>query len=632
MTRNATLLFAAILIISASLFSRTQAADEQKAPQTIPELEAAIRNILAATKTPGAGVAIVSREKVEWVAGIGKADVAANTDATPDTQFRIGSSAKSFTALSILKLVEQGKLSLNDTLRSLTPEIQFKNRWESTDPVRVVHLLEHTTGFDDWAWKDYASSDPKPLTLREGLDFNPSTRVARWRPGSFMSYSNSGPPLAAYIVEKISGQRFEDYVAESFFRPMRMEHASYLLTPYVEANLTKAYHGDGVTTFPYWHVLERPAGSLNVSPREMANYVRMFLNRGAFDGTKLLEPSSIDRMEIPVSSLAARQGMAFGYGLCSYESFCSSKKPYVFHGHDGGMPGARASFNYLPEQGVGFAFMINSDNEGAFWPIRDLIASYVIRDLPMPSFPAVVGISPGIAAEFSGLYELITPRNECKHFLERLTGLIRVSFDRDKFVRQGLFGGAPVKGVAVSDRLYRSENIPVATIVLIPDAGEGTMIYSAGARQTYRRIPLWFVALEIGAGACSLLLLCSAVIFSLVWIPRKLFGRMKTVRHLSLRIAPLVSALCFGICAGIWYKQSGDQEPFGQLTAWSGSLFLLSLLFALTALWGLVLLLRVPKNEVAASVWWHSLLVTAANLIVAGYLAWWGLIGIRTWA
>ena len=147
---------------------------------------------------------------------------------TPDTLFRIGSISKGFAALSILKLVEQGKLTLNDTVRSLVPEIQFQNPWEATDPVRVVHLLEHTTGFDDMALKDYANNDPKPLTLKEGLDFNPATRVSRWRPGSRYAYCNSGPPIAAYIVEKITGQRFEDYVEENFFRPLHMDSASYL--------------------------------------------------------------------------------------------------------------------------------------------------------------------------------------------------------------------------------------------------------------------------------------------------------------------------------------------------------------------------------------------------------------------
>jgi CubicO group peptidase (beta-lactamase class C family) len=73
------------------------------------------------------------------------------------------------------------------------PEVTFSNRWEATDPVRLVHLMEHTTGFDDIHLREYASNDPTPIALKEALAYGAASRVSRWRPGTRMAYCNSGP-------------------------------------------------------------------------------------------------------------------------------------------------------------------------------------------------------------------------------------------------------------------------------------------------------------------------------------------------------------------------------------------------------------------------------------------------------
>jgi hypothetical protein len=107
----------------------------------IQELQQKVRQTLDRTKTPGAAIALVSRDKLLWIAGIGKADVASGREATPDTLFRIASISKGFVALSVMMLVEEGKLSLNDPVRKLAPDVAFKNPWETTDPVRVGRSL-----------------------------------------------------------------------------------------------------------------------------------------------------------------------------------------------------------------------------------------------------------------------------------------------------------------------------------------------------------------------------------------------------------------------------------------------------------------------------------------------------------
>ena len=108
---------------------------------------------------------------------------------------------------------------------------------------------------------------------------------------------------------------------------------------------------------------------------------------------------------------------------------------------------------------------------------------------------------------------------------------------------------------------------------------------------------------------------------------------MKGVSHLPLRIAPLLSTGFIILTVITIIKASGPYaiQNLGHLTVYSGGIFLSTLAFGLTALWGLYLLVCVPRKEVNPFAWWHSALVMAAVLIVAGYLAWWGIIGLRTW-
>ena len=190
--------------------------EEPKPAQSIDELRQQIEKILKDTHTNGVSVAIVRKDGPVWVTGLGIADLASNRTATADTLFRIGSTSKAFASLSILLLADQGKLSLEDPVHKLAPDVWFENRWESTDPVRVVNLLEHTTGWDDIHLREYAKQAPDSMSVREGLDYDHHSRTSRWRPGTRMAYSNAGPAVAAYVVEKITGRRFEDFCRRTY--------------------------------------------------------------------------------------------------------------------------------------------------------------------------------------------------------------------------------------------------------------------------------------------------------------------------------------------------------------------------------------------------------------------------------
>ena len=227
-------LYKIIALITLCLFgtqtSFSQSLDEADFPKSLEELQTRIQEIIDSSSTAAAGIALVQGDSVIWTGSIGLADKENKIEAEENTMFRIGSTSKMFASLSILKLVEEGKLSLSDKVTDLIPEIEFTNEWADTHPILVAHLLEHTTGWDDIHLPEYGNNDPTPISLKDGLDFHPHSRISRWIPGTRMSYCNSGPPVAAYIVQKITGVDYEDYVQQTFFDPMGMEHMTYLKT------------------------------------------------------------------------------------------------------------------------------------------------------------------------------------------------------------------------------------------------------------------------------------------------------------------------------------------------------------------------------------------------------------------
>jgi len=620
-------LFVLFFLMAAAVLAENKKDDTPKPAQTIPELRQQIEKILADTHTPGVSIAIVHRDGPEWIAGLGKSDVASNHATGPDTLFRIGSTSKAFASLSILKLAGEGKLSLQDPVRKLVPEIWFENRWEATDPVRVVDLLEHTTGWDDMHLAEYAK-DAKGMTLKQGLDYYQHSRVSRWRPGSRMSYCNSGPPVAAYIVEKISGQRFEDYVTQNFFLPIGMKTATYFEQP--SPQLATLYQDDGKTPFPYWNILLRPAGAINASANDMAAYVEFYLNRGAVGGVQVVPAAFIDRMETPTRTWEAQQGLKAGYGLSNYTSIHDG---FVYHGHNGGVNGGLTEMSYLPEYGVGYFYSINSGNGDAFGKIGDAIRAYVTRSLQRQPVPAAAPL-PADAQQYAGWYEPASPRNQVTYFLERLLGIQRIRFAGGDLLLSSMSERdqpfVPVSGEQFRYLPKKDHAEPIATGALITPHAEGRFVFLGG---TLRRIPTWLAIGEIAMVAWFLLAFIAILLYAPFWIIGGFFKKRRRPSERSMRLWPLFAVLTLLAFVQIFKLSSSDiLNRLGNVTVYSVGLFLTSLLFALFSLLSLLAMWKARKQPTRSYVRWFSFAVTPALLIATAYLAWWGVIGIRTWS
>ena len=603
--------------------------EKPKPAQSVEELRLELEKILKDTHTPGVSVAIVQKDGPEWVAGLGIADVSGNRANSPDTLFRIGSTSKAFAALSILMLADQGKLSLDDPVHKLAREVWFENRWESTDPIRVVHLLEHTTGWDDLHFREYAKQAPDTMSLGEGLDYDHHSRISRWPPGTRMAYCNSGPPVAAYIVEKLSGQRFEDFVQQNLFNSIGMKTATYFEP--APATATTLYHNDGKTPYRYWHILLRPAGSINASARDMAPYVQFYLNRGAVAGRQIVPAADMDRMEIPASTWAAKEGLKFGYGLSNYAGV---QDGFVYHGHNGGVEGGLTELAYLRETGVGYFFSINSANGDAFDKISKAIRAYITRDLEKPPLPPLASMAAN-TADYRGWYQPDSPRVELRLFGELLLGLGHVRVEDGKLSISSP-GGWNQIFLPVTEKQFREvpkkdPPYPVASLALLTENSEGRFIQAE--MTTIKRIPAWMAIGEVLVTAFVLLSILSILVYAPFWILGGISKRRRRPRERPLRLFPLLAVLSLLAVVAIFAASMNDLiARMGSLTAWSAALWAMTLVFAVTSIASVFYSWQGLSAGVRRGVRGFARIVSLALLIATVYLTYWGIVGLRTWA
>jgi CubicO group peptidase (beta-lactamase class C family) len=622
------------LSIAAFLLVSPIAGGQQKEdlphPKTLPDLQKAMEAVIDKAHLPGAGVALVSNGDLLWCGGFGKADLASGRDITCDTEFRVGSISKSFVALALLKLQEEGKINLEARLQDVAPEVPVNNRWESTNPVRIVNLLEHTAGFDDMeAAEIYNFDDRYGFPLLDVFKRFQEPQDVRWPPGTRMSYSNPGFGIAGYLIEKVTGTPFDQYIRQTILRPLGMANADFPFTDANKALLATPYDGDpsrALQGYPYIYL--RPAGDLKASPGELAKLVQFLLRRGRTPEAQIVKPESIIRMESVESTLAAKNGLRLGYGLANYTGV---EGGVVTHGHDGGIDGFISSYRYMPEQNWGYVVLLNSTQSyQALVDLNRLAIDFLSKDFPKPQQPAV-SIPAGELEKFAGYYAPGAPRSQQLSFVEDLSGGLRIRVVNGQLTRSSLFG-KPERLIPVGKNFFRGEKEPEATSVFFTD-GAGLMVLSGQGSEGFsygERTSIAWTYARLALLVLCVVLMATSLLFAIVWILRKLFGGMKDVHHLAVRAVPLLATLSFVALVFCFTKLGGADT--GKLTVWTVGIFAMSILFPLLSLYGFFLAVRVPQNEIHKAARIHSLLVALACCVLAVFIASWHLIGLRLWA
>ncbi|MEL6924055.1 MAG: serine hydrolase [Bacteroidota bacterium] len=601
--------------------------DQLDAPEDFLTLQATIDSILQQHDIPGAQVVIVSRDSVLWKQNFGLADLATKQPVTDETMFRIGSVTKSFIAVSVMQQVEHGKLKLNIPLRNLAPEIPFSNPWADQHPITIAHLLEHTTGWDDMHLNEYATNGDGWTTL-QGLQFHPDSKTSRWAPGQHFSYCNSGPPAAAFALEKVTNETIEDYVEQNVFKPLQMPHSTLLKTPHVDQHLSKGYYGEHNTEAKYWHIIDRAAGAINSNATEMANYLQFFLNRGRHDSLQLLSAKSIARIETPQTTLAAKAGVLEGYGL---HIGCSQFKDAKICGHNGGMTGFLTEMRYFPQRGIGYFFSINK-NGGGMRDIGDAINNHIVD--PKGTWEKPAPRTSGYDAAVTGYYRSATSRNQMMRGLEWIFSVGKLYERNDSLFYKDLLSDS--EGVMHVDgpRQFReyAESGRSTAVAIVEDIDGQTIMQSTSYGINAYQTSGWAAWGGIAAVFVSILLALSVLPVSLIGLAMWLSGR--SIRFKRARFLPLLWGINFLVLGFVFIaaQEIGDViVNLGQRTEWSVTYFFASIsLGVLGLLCGLVAFQSL-RRDMHGGARVYYFLCNVGILFLTGYFAYWGLIGLRTW-
>ncbi|HMG06233.1 MAG TPA: serine hydrolase domain-containing protein, partial [Chthoniobacterales bacterium] len=258
-------------------------------------LDALLPAQLQSRDIAGAVVAVVKDGQVLLAKGYGYADFAARKPVLADqTLFRPGSISKVFTATAVMQLVEQGKLDLD---RDVNDYLDFAIPKTFAEPVTLRRLLTHTAGFEEVIKNLFVPTAKEMRTLREYLIGAMPEQI--FRPGTVPSYSNWGLTLAGYIVEDVSGEPFEKYIAAHILAPLRMDHSTFAqpLPPALEATMSQGYLATAQGAKSFEFVQAAPAGALSTTGADMTRFMLAFLGDGTFDGTTILKADTVKAME-----------------------------------------------------------------------------------------------------------------------------------------------------------------------------------------------------------------------------------------------------------------------------------------------------------------------------------------------
>ena len=605
-------------VVLGFVFAASAQAAEPEKPKpaaSLEELDKRLAAEFAKGKVPGASVTIVEGGQIVLSKGYGFADLKTKKPVTPETVFRAGSISKSFTGIAVMMLVEEGKLNLDAKLADLMPELKYDNPWEKTDPVRLVHLLEHTTGFDDITFRHYLL-EGKDVPLSDAVDkYGPYK--SRWKPGTMTSYCNAGPVIAGRIIEKVSGQKFQDFIASRLTGPLGMESAYWTREPQISDRLSKSYSDGGAKEEPFVEILARPSGSLNVTSKDLAKLPLLMLGRGTLDGRTYLSAASVERIERPESNDGARAGLKYGYGL---GNMIYAGRKGLFFGHDGGIDGFVSKYEYAPGQGAGFVVMANLGASEAF-AAGDEIRSYLERNFPEPKTVAVP-LAPAELERLTGFYQSITPRQQKLAVLESIFGW------QTARAKGGELEFNDTKRTHVGNNIFQKIDKAAPNIVFAPKGDDVLMFTAVGAD---RKVPLPELVGKAALAAVYALALVVSALYMLIWIPSAFFGRLGERGGVTIRLLPWLAMLSTVSLAGlfIYLVSANDLELVGKPSSLGWALYGLSI--AVPVLGGLSLVRSAMGSGANVIVRGFAWLNSLAVLGFAGYLYAYGWIGMKLW-
>ena len=457
-----------------------------------------VAGVMAREGIPGMLVSVVRNDRTLLAQGYGMAQLEPARPANGEsTLFRIGSVSKTFTYTALMQLVEQGRVALEDPIdQHLPPHLRVPDQGFG-QPIRVRHLLTHTAGFEDTALGHLFKDDPAKV---ESLD----DYLVRWRPhrvrapDTYAVYSNYSVALLGALVAHVSGTGFESYIEQHLTGPLGMAHTTFReplegddsrrIDPQLGALIAAGYERERGAFVPgrFEHVAHAaPAGAVSTSAADMARWMRMHLNEGVLEGTRVLgEDSARSMREVLFTNAEGASGVAHGF-------LTEQIGGHFSYGHGGATLYFHTAMLLLPELEAGVFVSANSGN--ARLAVRDTARLIALRLLPPATAPAAV--APALSAvelqRYAGRYASNRrPYRSVEKLLLAPGGSAEVSVGADASLRVASAGGV-VRYLPTGPNTFRAAEGDQRLVFITGNDGSVTGMVTDPAISVLERVNAW---------------------------------------------------------------------------------------------------------------------------------------------
>ncbi|MBU7026032.1 MAG: serine hydrolase [Theionarchaea archaeon] len=395
---------------------------ESLSPESKEKFETVITTAMAQAHVPGMSIAAVKDNHVVYAQGFGARNLKDNLPATPDTLYGIGSCTKSFTALAVMQLVEQGKVNVTDPVSNYVP---FSLGTEE-NPITIHHLLTHSSGIPNLGIAEIliprlAGEEEHYIPMGSSTDLlihiNGAKKEVVTPPGKRFFYFNGGYTLLAEIIERVSGQPYEDYVTQKILTPLKMERSTFLKENYQkDSDAMTSYfvqEKEGTVEItpadhPFHKFIYGPGGLLS-SVKELTHYLTFNMNDGVYEGVQVVDASLLKDMHKP--HIERDPGLfgksAYGYGWGITEDFLGHT--LVNHGGSTGMSSAYISF--VPDLNIGVVMACNMGGAPALELVSLGMLAFLMgkdpeKDIPVFEIEKKLNMLAGEYESYKGIHKI----------------------------------------------------------------------------------------------------------------------------------------------------------------------------------------------------------------------------------
>ena len=358
--------FSLLLVASLLVFSVNASSREERTSK-------AIQSVLDEFKAVGISAAVVKNGKIVYNESFGYKNLETKEPLSNSDVMRIASISKSFTATSLLQLVDKGVISLDDDVSDLIG-FKIRNPHHPDVPITLRMVLSHTASIRDK--DDYFTLDH----LNPAVYGDCAESYFKYKPGEGYCYSNMGLNLAGTILEKVSGVRFDDYVRENVIHKLglygghnvdSLDNSKFAIIysrrngEYVESKGAYRSTSDRMKdyVFGYSSPMFSPTGGVKISAHDLAVYMMMHMGYGKYKGTRVISKKSANAMQTPVWMIKNRGEDQYGLCLKEFVDYMEDEKYNVPGkypvGHTGGAYGLNSIMIWSPADGWGIVAMTN---------------------------------------------------------------------------------------------------------------------------------------------------------------------------------------------------------------------------------------------------------------------------------